>query len=55
MSIEGPVIDAGPQAFLPMKKNKLEAAGEVEGRINLCWRASLMYSSIALRSGMDKG
>ncbi len=43
-----------PPSFLPTKK-KLDAAGEVEGWMKPLLRDSWMYSSIALRSGMDRG
>ncbi len=35
--------------------NQCMTVGDVDGRMNPCWRASLMQSAIALRSGMDKG
>ncbi len=43
-----------PPPFLATKK-KLEAAGEVEGRMNPCCNASRMYSSMAARSGIERG
>jgi len=43
-----------PPSFLTMKK-KLEAAGEVDGRMYPCCRASSIYSSMAFSSGIDNG
>ncbi len=36
-------------------KKKLEAAGDVEGWMYPCWRASSMYSSMAFCSGSESG
>ncbi len=41
-----------PLSFLPTK-NKLDAAGKEDGQINPSFRASWMYSSIALHPRMD--
>lgn len=40
--------------FLAMKK-KLEEAGEVDGWMNPCLRASLMYPSMVFCYGIDRG
>ncbi len=43
-----------PPSFLATKK-KLDAAGEVDGRMNPWCKASFMYSSMAVLSGIDNG
>ncbi len=43
-----------PPSFLATKK-KLDVAGEVDGRMNPWFKASFMYSSMAVLSGIDNG
>ncbi len=48
------VIYTRPQAPV-LFGNEKEAAGDMEGRMYPCWRASSMYSSMAFCSGSESG
>lgn len=50
------IIDTGscPPSFFLTKK-KLETAGDVDGWINSCERASVLYSSMARVYGIESG